>query len=98
MQLSHVPACRASLSIFLSGGNSVYRFVMELTFIQACIGPFFRQQLLMCPLFGDAPIFENDDEIGPADRRKSVGNDQGRPALGELEQSLLYQMLGFGIE
>src|SRR5918999_1485779 len=51
------------------------------------------EQLLVRPLLDDASLLEHDDEIGVANRREAVGDDDGgtagqEPPQGELDLAL----------
>src|SRR5439155_25900523 len=47
------------------------------------------QELLVCPLFDDPAALEHDDQVGIADRRQAVGDDEGRSAGQEKPQGPL---------
>ena len=55
-------------------------------------------QLIMVAVFDDAAAFDGDDAIGVAHRRQTVGNDEDRPAGGDLLHVLLDGPLAFIIQ
>jgi hypothetical protein len=42
--------------------------------------------------------FEHEDLVGSADRRQAVGDDQARPARGEVVERGEQQLLRVGVE
>ena len=48
----------------------------------------------MIPLFDDVAVLHHDDEIGVADRREPVGDDEARPVPAQGGHGLLHEPLG----
>src|SRR5919106_1733361 len=53
-----------------------------------------RDELVVRALLDDAAVLEDDDEVGAADRREPVGDDERRPSREESPQRELDAALG----
>jgi hypothetical protein len=49
-------------------------------------------------LLDDSAVLHHQDDVGTADRRQPVANDEGRPAVHQLDHRLLNQYFRAGID
>ena len=52
----------------------------------------------MRPLLDDPAVLEHDDQVGVADRRQAVRDDEGGPAVQQAPQRLLDLALGADVD
>src|SRR5450759_2418414 len=85
---------------FFGNGIIFLADVMDsrLQIVQLRVAAVATDQLIMVTVFDDAAAFDGDDAIGIANRRQTVGNDEDRPAGGDLLHVLLDGPLAFIIQ
>ena len=77
------------MSLFDRGKLGIVEFAVEAVFLH---------QLFVIALFDDLSLIHDQDLIGIADRRKTMGNDERSPTLHQGIESLLYLQLGTRID
>ena len=80
-----------------------YRFLLEspackLTVIQVGIETTLRQKLLVGPLFDDAAMIHDKDQVRVSNSREPVGNNKACSAFHQLAHRLLNENLCSGID
>ena len=71
--------------------------LLELTVVELRIEPAPGKKLLVCSLLDNVAVVHHEDEVGIADRRQAVGDDEARPPLHEVVHRLLDQDLSVGV-
>src|SRR5438874_10242377 len=64
----------------MGGAYAVSGGVRRPVAVERRVQPLALHQLVVGALFHDPAVLEDDDQVGVADRRESVGDDEGRPA------------------
>src|SRR4051812_19048556 len=62
------------------------------------IAPPERHQLVVAARLDDVPLFEDDDPLRHAHRRKTVGDDDRGAPFGQRAKAGEYGVLSFGVE
>ena len=55
-------------------------------------------QIFMCSALDDAAVLQNDDQVGVADGREAVGDDQGSTPTHQARECVLDEPLAFRVE
>ena len=72
--------------------------IPELHPVELAVFAFAGQQGRVGTLLDDAAVDHHGDAVGALDGRKPVGDDKGGAPLHEIDQGLLHQHLGLGVE
>jgi len=66
--------------------------------VEAGVEPAPVQKFLVPTEFHQAALVQDQDDIGPADRGETMGDDEGGPAAEEPAQGLLDQAFAFRVQ
>src|SRR3954470_19293282 len=80
---------RFSVSGSICIPSSLRRSVRGPVAVQRQVEAARRKQLVMGSLLDDLAVLQDDDQVGIADRREAVGDDEGRAAVQEPSQRTL---------
>jgi hypothetical protein len=75
-----------------------FLLALELHAVERGERPTARDQLGKWPLLGDPPVLEDEDRVGPTDRREPVGDHEGRASLYKRLKALYDARLGRRVE
>src|SRR5882762_9426278 len=79
------------------GNYSVIR-VGKLQFVESRVGAAPCEKLLMRAYLGDRTVFEDNNLVRAANRRKAVRDNECRAPHHQIRQRALYEHFGFGVE
>src|SRR5712675_1825132 len=103
--ISSAAGRNASSSFRRSARSAGKATIFLADFMQTCLEPVERcisaaglDQIVMGAVLDQAAALDGDDAIGKPQRREPMGNDQHRPAAGDLHHVLLHDPLAFIIE
>ena len=66
--------------------------------VQPGIGAVGGKQFVVIALLYDAPVLEDQNDIGVPYGRQSVRHHECRPSIAQLLQACLHPLFGFGIQ